>query len=148
MSNITDWLTITIKFRGKCIECNKEIRSGEQALWSKSTKSIKHLDCSISSADQVTANKDEEESVTHKQEKQSVIRKQNRYLQTTVAKCFICGNNKTRDDENISDYDYYNDYRGGEIESHSYICQSCLQSEDAFQAYQNAFLQKINRYLK
>jgi hypothetical protein len=144
MSNMTDWLTITIKFKGKCIECKREIRSGEQALWSKSTKAIKHLDCSISSADQVTSNKDEEESVTHKQEKQSVIHKQNRFLQTTVAKCFICGKKKTRDDENISDYDY----RGREIESNSYICQSCLQSEDAFQAYQNAFLQKINRYLK
>ena len=37
MTNPIDWLEITIKFRGKCSECGKEITSG-QAFWSKSTK--------------------------------------------------------------------------------------------------------------
>jgi hypothetical protein len=145
MSNLTDWLAITIKFRGKCIECNKEISSGEQALWSKSTKAIKHLDCSLLISNQVTSSKANEESITHKQEKQSIARKQKRFLQTTVPKkCFICGNEKTRDDE--YDSDDYAHYR--EDESQSYICQSCLKRKDAFQAYQYAFFQKIIRYLK
>jgi hypothetical protein len=145
MSNLTDWLAITIKFRGKCIECNKEIRSGEQALWSKSTKAIKHLDCSLRSPEQVTSSKDDEESVTHKQEKQSIAHKKKSSATYNPKKCFICGNEKTREDSD----DYYDDYRGiGEIESQSYICQSCLKREDAFQAYQHAFLQKITRYLK
>ena len=145
MSNLADWLAITIKFRGKCIECNKEIRSGEQALWSKSTKAIKHLDCSLRISDQVSSSKDDEESVTHKQEKQSISRKQKRFPQITIPKkCFICGKEKSRDDE--CDSDDYANYR--EVEPQSYICQSCLNREDAFQAYQHAFLQKIRRYLK
>ena len=44
MTNPIDWLEITIKFRGKCCECGKEITSG-QAFWSKSTKAVKHIDC-------------------------------------------------------------------------------------------------------
>jgi hypothetical protein len=125
MIDPADWFPITIKFRGKCIECGKDVISGEQALWSKSTKAIKHLDCSITCSEQVTRNKQ-------------------RFLQTTLPKCFICGNEKTRVDE--YDSDDYDDY-GGE-RSQSYICTSCLRREDAFQAYQNAFLQKIKRYLK
>jgi hypothetical protein len=38
----TDWLQITIKFRGKCCECGKEITSG-RAL-SKSIKAVKRIE--------------------------------------------------------------------------------------------------------
>ena len=145
MSNPIDWLAITIKFRGKCIECNKEIRAGQQALWSKSTKAIKHLDCLHRSSDEITSSKDGEEPPTHKQKKQSIAPEQKRFPQAKLPKkCFICGRDKTGGNE--YDSDDYPIYR--EVESQSYICQSCLQREDAFQAYQHAFLQKINRYLK
>lgn len=50
-NNASDWIPITLKFRGKCVECGKEITSG-LALWSKSTRAIKHLDCSVRNADQ------------------------------------------------------------------------------------------------
>jgi hypothetical protein len=144
MSNLADWFQITIKFRGKCFECGKEITSGQQALWSKSIKAIKHLeDCSIrNAADLVTSSsKDSEESITHKQEIQ-FIRKQKKFLQASISQCFICRKEKPRDDKyDSNDYDY-------EDNSQSYICQSCLEREDAFEAYSQAFLQKINKYLK
>ena len=48
LTNPNDWLEITIKFRGKCCECGKEITSG-QALWSKSTKAVKQSRKNITS---------------------------------------------------------------------------------------------------
>jgi hypothetical protein len=148
MSNLADWFPITIKFRGKCFECGKEIASGQEALWSKSVKAIKHLeDCSvINAADQQTSVTKEHQGdyVTHKQEEKQLTRRPKRFLQTTLPKCFICG--KQRSGVNEYDPNEYGDYE--EDGSESYICQSCLQREDAFEAYQQSFLEKINKYLK
>lgn len=115
MSNPTGWSAITIKFRGKCIVCNNEIRSGEQALWSKSKKAIKHLDCSLGSSNEVTSSRDnKEESPTHKQEKQFITPKQKRFPQPTLPKkCFIFRKKKIGDDE--YDSGGYANYR--EVES-------------------------------
>jgi hypothetical protein len=52
-NNAADWILINLKFRGKCIGCGKEITSG-RALWSGTTKSIKHLDCSLSNISQTS----------------------------------------------------------------------------------------------
>ena len=41
----SDWIKLLVKFKGKCIECQKQISAGEYALWSKSSKKIKHLEC-------------------------------------------------------------------------------------------------------
>jgi hypothetical protein len=62
-NSATDWILINLKFRGKCIGCGKEITSG-RALWSRTAKSIKHLDCSVSNPSQ-SSNYEETES--HKQ---------------------------------------------------------------------------------
>jgi hypothetical protein len=65
LTNPNDWLEITIKFRGKCCECGKEITSG-QALWSKSTKAVKHLNCPSRNANnKAIASMSLEESTTH-----------------------------------------------------------------------------------
>ena len=139
-NNATDWIPITLKFRGKCVECGKGISSG-RALWSKSTKAIKHLDCSIRKADQGTST-DYERSTTDRKEFQSSRPK--RYRKTIVPKCFICGKEQSVEDE----YDFDESDSFIHDKSQYYICRSCLQREDAFEAYRQTFLQKINRYMK
>ena len=37
-------IKLLVKFKGKCQSCKNPISTGEYALWSKSTKQIKHLD--------------------------------------------------------------------------------------------------------
>ena len=150
LTNPNDWLEITIKFRGKCCECDKEITSG-QALWSKSTKAVKHLNCPSRNVDnKAIASMSLEETATHDpRKKEFATAKQRRPLQQTIElKCFICGN-KTKsisnDNNDSVDYiEYYND----KSHQHAYICQSCLKREDVYEAYQQSFLQTINKYLK
>ena len=139
-NNIADWIPITLRFRGKCIECGKGITSGT-ALWSKSTKAIKHLDCSIRKADQETST-DYEQPATHRKELQSPRPK--RYGKTIVPKCFICEREESVDDQ----YDFNESDNFIQDKYQYYICKSCLQREDAYETYRQTFLQKIKRYMK
>jgi hypothetical protein len=133
--NVMDWIPITLKFRGKCIECGKELMSG-RALWSKSTKSIKHVECSQGNTDQETSNN------SRGSQRQEIEAKNKRYEETIVQKCFIC--DKWVDDE----YDFLKYSNFIEDKSHSYVCRSCLQNENAFENYRQAFLQKIKKFMK
>jgi hypothetical protein len=45
MSEKGDWIRLLVKYMGKCAECGKEIPQGDYALWSKSSKVIKHVKC-------------------------------------------------------------------------------------------------------
>jgi hypothetical protein len=140
-NNATDWILITLKFRGKCVDCGKVISSG-RALWSKSTKAIKHLDCSIRKADQGTSTDYERSTTNGGEEFQSSRPK--RYRKTIGPKCFICGKEQSVDEE--YDFDEYDSFIHDK--SQYYICRSCLQREDAFETYRQTFLQKIKRYMK
>jgi hypothetical protein len=42
---MSDWIRLLVKYKGKCAECGKEIPTGEYALWSKTSKAIKHVKC-------------------------------------------------------------------------------------------------------
>lgn len=86
--------------------CGKEITSG-RALWSRLTKSIKHLDCSLAYASQTSSNNGETVSVSQKQETSN----HKRYKKTIVKTCFICGNGEPEEDE----YDIYCRYKLYEI---------------------------------
>jgi hypothetical protein len=130
-NNATDWILINLKFRGKCIDCNKEIISG-RALWSKTRKSIKHLDCSVGDVNRTL---NYEETATHKPGSPKSIQ----YRKTIAQRCFICRMEEPDEDEyDIKEYPYLR-----AIKSPSYICRSCLGKENAFDAYRSAFLQKI-----
>lgn len=139
-NNITDWIAITLKFRGKCIECGKGITSG-RALWSKSTKAIKHLDCAIRKAGQETSIDYERPAALGNELLSS---RHKRYWKTIVPRCFICGKEESVDDQ--YDFDDSNNFIHDKCQY--YICRSCLQKEDAFETYRQTFLQKIKRFMK
>lgn len=44
-TNGNDWINLTVKFSSSCKSCGKKISKGELALWSRSGKSIKHVEC-------------------------------------------------------------------------------------------------------
>ena len=135
-SSETDWIQINLKFKGKCVECGKIITSG-RGLWSRSAKSIKHLDCSVGNSNQPSSN---EECGSHNQEPST----HKRYRKTIVQRCLICGKEEPVEDEyDSNEYPYLAGSR-----SQSYICQSCLDRKDAFEAYRQVFLKKIKRYMK
>ena len=147
-TNPTDWLEITIKFRGKCCECGKEITSG-QGLWSKSTKAVKHLECPSRNANnQAITSTNIYEFVTGEQEeKEFTAAQQRKSLQQIIElRCFICRNKTTIWSNEYSDSVDYGDYK--DKSHHAYICQSCLKKEDVFEAYQQSFMQKIDKYLQ
>jgi len=50
--NRTNWVNLTLKFRGTCIVCGKTINAGEKGQWSKGGGAVRHLSCGML-ADQV-----------------------------------------------------------------------------------------------
>lgn len=66
MSDKEFWIKLLVKYKGKCAVCGKEIPSGEYALWSRASKTIKHMKCETMQAEPAVAVADE-------------------------LKCFICG---------------------------------------------------------
>ena len=131
-----DWILINLKFKSKCVECGKVITSG-RGLWSRSAKSIKHLDCSVGNSNQPSSN---EECGSHNQEPST----HKSYRKTIVQRCLICGKEEPVEDEyHSNEYPYI-----AESRSQSYICQSCLDSKNAVEAYRQALLQKIKKYMK
>jgi hypothetical protein len=68
MSDRESWIKLLVKYKGKCAVCGKEIPAGEYALWSRSSKAIKHVRCEMAQAEPAIAVTDE-------------------------LKCFICGKN-------------------------------------------------------
>lgn len=63
---MSDWIPLAVKFKGKCAECGKEISQGKRALWSRSSKAIKHIKC----------------ETPEKEEKTPEV---------PVLECFVCG---------------------------------------------------------
>jgi hypothetical protein len=47
------WISITIKYQNKCIECQEDILVGEKQLWKKGT-GVKHTKCNTGAMDEAT----------------------------------------------------------------------------------------------
>jgi hypothetical protein len=43
--SINDWIKISIKFSGLCLNCKKKIDSGDYGYWSRLSKSVLHQSC-------------------------------------------------------------------------------------------------------
>ena len=127
---MNDWIRLLVKYKGKCSICGKEISAGQYALWSKSSKVIRHAECAVP---QLLARTEKRDPGTNRQ-------------QPTAAEvdCFICGRPVAGTNWG---FEVYNDY-GRQAISQASICNRCLEDNDAYQNYQHAFIEKAHRVAK
>jgi endogenous inhibitor of DNA gyrase (YacG/DUF329 family) len=128
---MNDWVRLLVKYKGMCSTCGKEIPSGQYALWSKSSKAIKHIECNTTSQTAST------------KKKQVDMNRQ----QSIAAKvdCFICGRPVVgHNDSGFVEADGY----GRQAISQASICNECLEDKNAYQNYQHAFLERVHRVTK
>jgi hypothetical protein len=125
---MNDWIRLLVKYKGKCSACGKEISAGQYALWSKSSKAIKHSECKVPPP-----------TTTEKRDPDT-----NRQ-QPTVAEvdCFICRRPVTDNNYGFEAGDY-----GRRAILQASICNRCLEDKNAYQNYQGAFLEKVHRVAK
>src|SRR5215208_6679769 len=55
---MNDWIRLLVKYKGKCSICGKEISAGQYALWSKSSKVIRHNECTVPQLPATTEKRD------------------------------------------------------------------------------------------
>jgi endogenous inhibitor of DNA gyrase (YacG/DUF329 family) len=126
---MNDWIRLLVKYKGKCSACGKEISAGEYALWSKTSKAIKHSECKAYHP----ATTEKRDQDTNRQHKTSAVN----------VDCFICGRPVETDNSGFEIEDY-----GIHAVSQASICNRCLEDKNAYQNYQHAFLEKIQRVAK
>jgi hypothetical protein len=119
-----DWIKLLVKFKGKCQSCKNPISIGEYALWSKSTKQIKHLDCKINKNND-TAN----EQV----EKYSGLQLQ----------CFLCKSVKNISISSLNEFLYHESQ-----ENSIFLCKSCLENPTSYLSYNEIMYEKIKKIAK
>ncbi|MGH9993558.1 MAG: hypothetical protein ACREBU_21715 [Nitrososphaera sp.] len=119
MSVRGDWIRLLVKYRGKCVQCGKEIPQGEYALWSRTAKSIKHERCEPAQAqgsgegDQLPTSKELD--------------------------CFICGKPAgcpACEFEQMCNRD---------LVSQACICDKCFSDGNAYENYQQAFVVRLGK---
>lgn len=116
---MSDWIRLLVKFKGKCAECGKEISAGEYVLWSKGSKAIKHVKCETQSAEK-------------KEEKPQV----------QELDCFVCGR-----PAGCAECSFEADCDRQAV-SQACICSKCLEDEQAYANYQQAFVEKALKVAK
>jgi hypothetical protein len=124
---MNDWIKLLVKYKGKCAACNNEISAGEYALWSRSSKAIKHIECKPITT---TSKKRDEEDTNRPQPAEVEV------------DCFICSRPIA-----YTDCGFEVDYDRQAI-SQACICNSCLEDRDAYQNYQQAFIKKAYKVAK
>jgi hypothetical protein len=112
---MSDWIRLLVKFRGKCVECNKEIPAGEYALWSKSSKVIKHEKCEAQKTDR---------------EELPDVPELDCFICGRPAECAQCGFEAECDRQTVSQ---------------ACICNQCLEDKKAYENYQQAFVEKARK---
>jgi hypothetical protein len=119
-----DWIKLLVKFKGKCQSCKNPISTGEYALWSKSTKQIKHLYCNINN---------NIETPNEQVEKYSGLQLQ----------CFLC---KSVNNISIS---LLNEFLYHESQENSiFLCKSCLENPTSYLSYHEIMYEKIKKIAK
>lgn len=128
---MSDWIRLLVKYKGKCSACGKEISAGQYALWSKSSKAIRHNECTAPQPPATTEKRDPNKS----------------RQKATAAEvdCFICGR-PVAGTTNWG-FEVYNDY-GRQAILQASICNRCLEDKNAYQNYQQAFIEKARRVAK
>jgi hypothetical protein len=125
---MNDWIRLLVKYKGKCSACGKEISAGQYALWSKSSKAIKHSECNAPP------------SATIEKRDPDANRQQS---MTADVDCFICGKPVAGNNSGFEIDDF-----GRQAISQTSICNRCLEDQNAYKNYQHAFLEKVHRVAK
>jgi len=118
-----EWIKLLVKFKGKCQICEKQILAGQYALWSKSSKKIKHLDCKNNNN-----NKVKNEPI----EKDSGI----------ILHCLLCGTAV----QIIYPDDFFLDHESQK--DSIFLCKSCLEYPQSYLKYQEIIKEKIKKTVK
>jgi hypothetical protein len=130
------WIRLLVKYKGRCAVCGKEIPQGDYALWSRTSKAIKHTSCveSTSLQQEVKAQAQQQQSMS---EKDANNNNNNDSIFSSELECFICGKNAGCStcslEVNCNRVDV----------SQACICESCISVPDVYANYQRAFLMKI-----
>jgi hypothetical protein len=124
---MNDWLKLLVKYKGKCTACNEEIPAGEYALWSKTSKAIRHIECKAT----ITTKMKENDDTSAPRPAMAEV------------DCFICGKPIPHAHCGFAVEDYHN-----QAMSQACICNSCLEDGNAYQNYQEAFLKKAYKLTK
>ena len=117
----SDWIKLLVKFNGKCSVCGQLIKSGNYAFWSKTSKSIKHLDCQT--------------------QDNPTLGNHNTTKSPPQDKCFLCkklgllfinsSHDLEKDDTNLF-----------------FICNNCINNPRCYTKYQELMLEKMIRIVK
>ena len=116
---MSDWMQLPIRYKGKCTECGNEIPAGEYALWSRATKTIKHVKC-----------------------KSFAPEKKGKRLEVPELNCFICGKSA-----GCAECGFEADCDRQAV-SQACICSQCLEEKHALSNYQQAFIEKARKVAK
>jgi hypothetical protein len=121
MSGKDDWVRLLVKYKAKCSQCAREIPQGEYALWSKTSRVVKHLNC--------PADKDAGE----KKGTDTAVLDLQCFLCGKSARCAECG---------------FETNCNREIVSQACICDQCLSDANSYENYQRAFLTAMRKVAK
>lgn len=119
MSEKGDWIRLLVKYKGKCAECGKEIPQGEYALWSRTSKTIKHVEC---------------ESTSSSEEKKAAP--------VLELECYVCGKSAA-----CAECGFESDCNRALV-SQACICNQCLSEKNAYENYKEVFLSKMRKVTK
>lgn len=119
-----DWIKLLVKFKGRCQSCENSISPGEYALWSKSSKQIKHLDCNIN---------DNKKTMKEKIEKYSELQLQ----------CFLCNTVENIPISLLKEYLYPESQ-----ENSIFLCKSCLENPRSYLRYNEIMYEKVKKIAK
>ena len=115
-----EWIKLLVKFKGKCQSCENPISPGEYALWSKSSKKIKHLEC-----------------------KTNIAKEQAEQYSELHLECYLCNTV-----EDISIYSF-KDFLYHESQKDSiFLCRSCLENPNSYLRYQEIMYEKVKKIAK
>lgn len=118
-----EWIKLLVKFKGKCQICEKQILAGQYALWSKSSKKIKHLDCKNNNNNKVKNEPNKKDS-------------------GIILHCLLCGTAV----QIIYPDDFFLDHESQK--DSLFLCKSCLENPQSYLKYQEIINEKIKKIVK
>ena len=123
MIESNEWIKLLVKFKGKCQICKNQILAGEYALWSKSSKQIKHIDCKNNNNNNVKNKPSEKDS-------------------GIFLHCLLCGTAG----QIIYPDDFLLEHKSQK--DSIFLCKSCLENPKSYLKYQEIIYEKIKKIVK